>query len=188
MKNAALINILLRKGNAAKEKVSLHFSNLSLQQLNWQPSPASWSIAQCLGHLVESHNAYFDDLEKIVRGEYKRKFWEKYSPFTGLWGKLFKDQMQENIKRKMKAPDKILPKNNRTIEIIEQYHKSIDTFLEYISKCRNIDIDKTIITSPITSVITYRLSDALQFLISHEHRHINQAIEVKMDAGFPGSV
>jgi hypothetical protein len=46
-------------------------------------------------------------------------------------------------------------------------------------------LDKTIITSPVIGFVTYNLRDAFQFLIQHEHRHINQAINVKHDVNFP---
>ena len=115
--------------------------------------------------------------------------WEKYNPLTGLSGRLMKDQLREKIGRKMTAPRKIQPRGNeKTLEIIEHYHKNLDIFLDYISKCREVDLDRTIITSPIISVVTYSLRDALQFLVDHEHRHIQQAIRVKSNENFPGRV
>lgn len=71
------------------------------------------------------------------------------------------------------------------MEVIERYHQNLDGFLELISKCQNIDIDKTIITSPALRIVTYSLRDALHFLIQHEHRHINQAVRVKRNEDFP---
>lgn len=185
MKDEPFINGLLLKGKEAKEKVSLNFSNVTLQQLNWQPASTSWSIAQCLNHLIISHQEYFADFKKITEGNYKMNFWEKYSPFTKICGRIMKDQLQETVKRKMIAPKKIQPASNASLEVIKQYHKSLDMFLNCISNCRKIDIDKTIITSPILSIVTYSLRDAFQFLITHEHRHINQAIRVKMNESYP---
>ena len=49
-------------------------------------------------------------------------------------------------------------------------------------------MDKTIITSPPVQFVTYSLRDAFQFLIQHEHRHINQAIRVKVNRSFPQNV
>ncbi|HET6769498.1 MAG TPA: DinB family protein [Chitinophagaceae bacterium] len=185
MEDEVFINGLLQKGREAKQKVRLEFSNISAKQLNWQSSPVSWSIAQCLDHLVVSHSVYFSELKKITDGNFKMSFWEKYSPFTKIWGNIMKDQMQEQVKRKLKAPAKIQPASKAGLEIVERYHRSLDQFLEYISNCRNIDIDKTIIASPIVSIVTYSLRDVLHFLITHEHRHINQAIRVKRNGGFP---
>lgn len=186
MTDEVFINNILQKGKEAKEKARIAFSGISPAQLNWKPSPEKWSIAQCLDHLVVSDSSYFPELEKIITGTYRMNFWEKFNPFTGIMGRLMKDRLQELPKVKMKAPKKIQPSSSEIdTDIIERYHKNLDRFLEYISNCRTIDLDKTIITSPIASVVTYSLRDAMQFLIQHEHRHINQAIRVKADANFP---
>ena len=186
MKDEAFIKKILQKGKEAKDKVKSEFSNISLEQLNWKPSHEAWSIAQCLDHLVVSHNSYFPDLKKITSGTYKMSFWERYSPFSGAWGGILKDQLQEQVRRKMRAPKIIQPSSSKmNIELLENYHKNLDIFLEYISNCRDIDIDKIIINSPTISMVTYSLRDAFQFLIQHEHRHINQAIRVKSDENFP---
>ncbi len=113
--------------------------------------------------------------------------WEKYSPFTRLCGRLLINQLQEQVKTKRKAPKKIQPTSGKAnLDIIEVYQKSLDRFLALISNCGNIDLDKTIIISPTISIVTYSLRDAFQFLLQHEHRHINQAIRVKQNENFPG--
>ena len=187
MTDEIFIKTILQKGKEAKDKVKSEFSNISSEQLNWKPLPGSWSIAQCLDHLILSHNSYFPALKKITEETYKMNFWERYSPFSSFCGRIMKDRLQEQVKKKMKAPVKIQPSASKmTVDPIEQYHQSLDNFLEYISNCRNIDIDKIIITSPIIPIVTYSLRDAFQFLIQHEHRHINQAIRVKSNENFPG--
>jgi len=186
MIDGTFIKTILQKGEEAKNKVSLEFSGVSLEQLNWKPSLQSWSIAQCLEHLIISHNSYGSYFGEIAEGNYKMNFWQSYSPFTHLSGKLMKQQLQEHPKRKFKAPKKIQPAaSEMKMEIIDRYQENLETFLDQISKCRNIDIDKTIITSPILSIVTYSLRDAFQFLMQHEHRHINQAIRVKANKDFP---
>jgi hypothetical protein len=186
MTDELLISEILQKGRVAKAKVLAEFSTITINQLNWQPSPQNWSIAQCLNHLIIADSCYFSDLKKITERSYKMSFWEKYSPFSHKCGRILKNKVQEQVGKKMVAPKKIRPKfNGVNLQIIEQYHKSLDLFLAYISNCRNIDIDKTIITSPIIRIVTYSLRDAFQFLIQHELRHINQAIRVKANENFP---
>src|SRR4030095_11318365 len=106
------INEILQKGKEAKEKVNHEFSDISLEQLNWKPSPSSWSIAQCLEHLIIGDSAYFTDLKNITEGNFKMDLWEKYSPFSRLCGRLLKDRLQEQVKKKMIAPKKIQPQRS----------------------------------------------------------------------------
>jgi len=177
---------ILQRGDEAKTKVAHQFTGLSFFQLNWKPHAGKWSIAQCLEHLIIADSCYFKDLEQITSGKYRMSFWEKHSPLTRIWGSLMKDQLQENVKRKMKAPGVIRPSASElSADIIERYHKNLETFLQYISNCRRVDLDNTIINSPTIHLVTYSLRDAFYFLINHEHRHINQAFRVKMDNAFP---
>jgi hypothetical protein len=159
---------------------------LTTEQFNWKPSPGSWSIAQCLHHLIVSDSSYFPDLKRIINGIYKMSYWQRYSPFSKKLGQILKNQLQEQVTKKMTAPKKIRPTAGKmNLDLIEDYYKNLDSFLDYISKCIAVNVDKIVITSPITSIITYSLRDALQFLVQHEHRHINQAIRVKANEKFP---
>jgi len=185
LKDRSFVDNTVKRGQEAREKAEREFSDISPEQLNWKPSPTSWSIAECLEHLLIADSSYFEDLKKIIAGTYKRSFLEKYSPLTSLWGKTLKDQLQEKVKKKMIAPKKFTPTtSNKQSDFVQTYLENLDTFIDYISKCGDIDIDKTIITSPIIKIATYSLRDAFQFLIQHEHRHINQAIRVKESDGF----
>ena len=186
MKDEVFIEEVLQKGKEARDKVNFEFSGISSEQLNWKVSPESWSIAQCLDHLIVSDNSYFPVLKKISDGTYQMNFWERYSPFSSICGQIMKTQLREQVRKKLKAPKKFRPAASKMgIELFDRYYKNLDSFLEFISNCRNIDIDKTIITSPAIGVVTYSLRDTLQLLVQHEHRHINQAIRVKMREGFP---
>jgi len=186
MKDEVLINQLIERGKSAKEKAKTEFSSINESQLNWKSHPEKWSIGQCFEHLINADSSYFPILKEINEGSYKMSFWAKYSPLTGMFGRVFKKQMGEQVKMKLKAPKKFFPtKSDVNMDVIERYQSNLDTFLKYISKCRDTDLDKTIITSPVTSFVTYSLRDTLTFLISHEHRHINQAIRVKAEARFP---
>lgn len=186
MTDEVFIKTILQKGKEAKDKVTSEFSGISLEQLNWKVSPESWSIAQCLEHLIIADSCYFSDLKKITEGNFKMNYWERLSPFTNLCGRLLRDRLQEQVKKKMIAPAKIQPtKLKKQLDIIESYHKNLDIFLAYILNCTRIDIDKIIITSPTIPIVTYTLRDALYFLVNHEHRHINQALRVKANSEFP---
>jgi len=186
MKDEVFIKAILQKGQEAKDKVTLSFSSISLRQLNWKPSPESWSIAQCLDHLIVADSSYFPALKKITEGTYKMNNWERNSPFTSLCGRIMKSRLKEQANKKMTAPKVFQPDASEIkTDIIERYHKNLDGFMLYIANCQEIDIDKTIITSPAIKIVTYNLRDAFSFLIQHEHRHINQAIRVKSNENFP---
>lgn len=186
MKGAGFIEQMVLKGKEAGEKVKNEFSSLSTEQLNWKPSPETWSIGQCLDHLLVSDMKYFPALQKIAEKTYKMTFWEKWSPFSVLFGRMLVQQLQEKVKTKLKAPKLFRPdESNIDLGIFERFQKHLDTLLEYINACRGLNIDKLRITSPVSKFITYSLRNAIKILIRHEYRHLNQAIKVKTDKDFP---
>ena len=186
MRDPLFIEKILLKGKEAGEKVKTEFSNLTLQQLNWKPAPESWSIGQCLDHLIVSDCLYFPTLKGIAAGKFEMSFWQKWNPFSILFGRMLVNQLQEKVKKPTKTPKIFIPSSGQIdAGVIERFHKHLDTLLEYIAACKTIDLDKTHITSPVSKFITYSLRNAITILIHHEHRHINQAIKVKQATVFP---
>lgn len=186
MNQQNFIAAMLQKGNEAIVKVVQSFSALSANQLNWKPDAKSWSIAQCLHHLAISDSNYFSMLEKITTGTYQMSFWEKYNPLSGIMGRMFVNMVQEQPRRKIPAPSIVNPQqSDYTKEILTYYLENLKCFMEYVSKCSEVDVSKVIITSPLAGAVTYPLKDALQLLFQHEHRHINQAIRLLENPSFP---
>lgn len=186
MKDTPYIQQLLKRGKEAEEKVRTEFSAMTLQQLNWKPAPDSWSIGQCLDHLIVADCAYFPAFKKISERNYKMTAWQKWNPFNYLFGKLMVSQLQEKVTRKLNAPKIFIPSSsNIDAGILERFHKHLDSLLEFIASFSDVDLDKTRITSPPAPFFTYSLRSAVTLLIQHEHRHINQAIRVKSKEEFP---
>jgi hypothetical protein len=186
MKDALFIERMLQKGKEAHEKVNAEFSGISLHQLNWKPDEDSWSIGQCLDHLIVADCLYFPALKRIAAGKFEMSFWEKWNPFSILFGRMLVNQLQEKVKKPTKAPKVFIPSSGQIdIGVIERFHKHLDTLMEYIAACKTIDLDKTHITSPVSKFITYSLRNAITILIQHEHRHINQAMRLKIKKDFP---
>lgn len=186
MKDPLFIQKMISKGREAGEKVITGLSNLTSEQLNWKPGEESWSIGQCLDHLIISDCLYFPAFKKIAEGKHEMSFWEKWSPLSGFFGRMLVNQMDEKPRKKLNAPAIFVPPEKKIdMGIMERFHKHLDTLIDYTADFSRIDIDKTHITSPVSKVVTYSLRKAISILMQHEHRHINQAIKIKGMKGFP---
>ena len=186
MKDPLFIQQILTKAKEAGEKVRTEFSALSTGQLNWKSSAESWSIAQCLDHLVVTDGLYSASLQRIAEGNYNMRSWERWSPFSGMFGKLLINRTGENPVIKMKAPKVLKPaESNIDDAIVARFHHHHEKMLGYITAATTVDLDKIKITSPVSKLITYSLRDAITVIVYHKHRHINQAIRVKEMPGFP---
>lgn len=176
----------VKRGLEAKEKANIHFSHLSFEQFNWKLSKEKWSIAECLQHLLIADRCYFNDLMEIGNGSYQMTTWEKYSPLTSLLGKLLKEQMKEKVKKKLVTHKLLTPTSSSySLALLNEYNDNLSKFIDLVGSCKNTDLDKTVINSPTITWITYSLRDAIEFLFEHEHRHINQAINIMKSNGFP---
>jgi uncharacterized damage-inducible protein DinB len=185
MKDEPFIQRMLQKGKEAGEKVKNEFENITQEQLNWKPAPESWSIGQCLDHLVVADCLYFPAFKKITENKYRMTAWQRWSPLSGLFGKMLVSQLKENVKRKVNTSRIFYPSASEIdLGIIDRFHKHLDSLLEYIERFKDVDLDKTFIASPASGFITYSLRNAVTLLVQHEHRHINQAIRVKNSEEF----
>ena len=96
------------------------FGSLSDAQLNWKPRPDSWSIAQCLDHLIKSNDEVKPVIDAKINGG-KNSFWEQWSPLTGFFGNFLKNGLASD-KRKFKAPSKdIVPPSEIEPGIVDRF-------------------------------------------------------------------
>jgi hypothetical protein len=66
--------------------VRTSFGPLTFEQLNWRVSPDTWSIGQCLEHLIKSNEGFYGEFDKLAAGTRKNSLWESFSPLSSLAG------------------------------------------------------------------------------------------------------
>lgn len=166
---------LLRTGN---EIVSA-FSGLSPEKLNFRAEPKSWSIAQCLDHLIVSNRTYFPGFEKLSKPDYKIKFWEKYSPFTRTTGKQMVETLGRVVTKKFTAP-KIFQPGSRPLsaKVVADFAVHQEELIKILSALTEEQYNSAVVTSPVAPLITLNLKDAIRVIIVHEQRHFEQAKRV----------
>ncbi|MBK9164701.1 MAG: DinB family protein [Acidobacteria bacterium] len=160
------------------------FGSLSDEQINWKPAAESWSVAQCLDHLIRSN----DEMKPVFKaklGGAKNSFWESWSPLTGFFGGMLKSSLRSD-KKKFKAPsDAIVPPSDVPAGIVDRFAESQEWVIAEIEKTAGLNWDKTVVTSPFMGLITYRLRDALDIIVEHSKRHLRQAKRVTELPSFP---
>ena len=88
--------------------------------------------------------------------------------------------------KKFKAPSKtIVPPSDVDGKIVEQFIENNQKITKIFAKLEGVDLQKTVITSPFMSLMTYSLADAVTILVEHEKRHFRQAERVLQTGGFP---
>jgi len=167
--------------------VRISFGNLSPAQLNWKPDDKSWSVAQCLDHLITTHRQYFPLFKKMAAGDAKPTFWEKASPLSGFFGRFLIKSLDPSNLKKMKAPGKAQPSTSEISgDIVDRFCEHQHQVIEHLHNIgSDVDPDTTIITSPLIGFVTYSLEDCFKILVVHCQRHIGQAQRVTENGKFP---
>jgi DinB superfamily len=162
------------------------FGQLNTQQLNWKPAADSWSVAQCLDHLITINREYYPVFDRIVSGGYRKTLLHRLPFLPAVFGRMMVKALSPNSHQKFKAPGVAQPSSS-TIEpqIVERFVAQQRETLAKMRSLENKDPAETIITSPFASVVVYSLLDAFRLIVAHERRHFAQAQRVMETAGFP---
>ena len=167
--------------------VEKNIAPLSEEQLNWKSSSKTWSIAECLEHLIVNNTNYFKTFDALVNDTHRQTFWQRTSPLTNFFNKKLLEFTAAEAKTKVKAPASFSPASSVFDKnIIQRFLKQQQTLATYFDKLEPIVANKNIIIrSPFSPLITFKLNTVLTAFVNHEHRHINQADRVLHHPQFP---
>lgn len=180
------MNELTAELESLASEVQKELGGLSDEQFNWKPAPDSWSVGQCIEHLVIANKKEILAMEDAVAGKHVATIWERLPFLPAFFGKLVIKTVDPANVKKNKAPSVFQPMNSDLSKgFIDEYIASSETIRKFINVCENDGIEKTIITSPVAKFVTYSLSDAFTLIVLHDRRHFNQAKRVIELDGFP---
>lgn len=186
MKNAYLSEVLSTLDRMTNE-YEKELGTLNAAQLNWKPNPTSWSVGQCVDHIVTTNRLYFKIFDTLLNGTKSSNFWEKVPFLPSFFGKFLIKTTQPIIDKKNKTLKVFEPsKSEIPNDILNTFYGNQKVLIDYVKRSDSVDHENTIVTSPATKIITYSLHDVCIILSGHEERHLNQARNVMKLDGFPG--
>ena len=178
--------MLIEQLQEIENYVKQNLVQLSAEQLNWKPALGKWSIAQCLHHIIISNQTYFSSFEKIVNNNYHPSLWQKINPFSRKIGHMLTNSISAIPEKKISAPKIFIPSNEYfSVEILDKFLTHQQKLIPLIAALKKLKTREIIISSPVSSIITIRLKDALILIAQHEQRHINQANNILHHSLFP---
>jgi hypothetical protein len=183
------LSALISAANAIADETLAAFGDLSAQQLNWKPDADRWSVAQCFDHLLTANGAYFPTFDQVLGGDNKSTFWTSLPWLPGFWGKMLIKAVSPESARKLKAP-KIFRPSSSSVDaaIIRRFVDQQHQVIKYMKAMEGLELEKTIIPSPVTGLVTYSVMDAYRVIVAHERRHFLQARRVTETQGFPQGI
>src|SRR5690606_19305856 len=173
------ISEIITELNEITRVARAHFDGLTREELNWKPNANSWSVAQCLDHLIRLNSLYFPLFSSLGTGPVKQTFVERYSPFSGMMGRLMIGAMSPENQKKTKTRPKAEPSASDLDGILESFVRHQAELIGLLGQIpESVNLERTIVTSPLAGWVTYSLDDCLTILVLHEKRHLQQARRV----------
>jgi hypothetical protein len=155
------------------------FGNLRDAQLNFKPDSKTWSIAQNIEHLIVINATYRDIPGSVRNRTYKLPWIGKVNFFANLFGKLILQSVQPDRKRKIKTFPMWEPSYSEiSNDILTRFKSAQNDLKKLIRDSDDLVAVGTVISSPASRKVVYKLETAFDIIIAHERRHFEQAKEV----------
>lgn len=159
--------------------IESEFGELTNVQLNQKMNPQAWSIAQIIEHLIIINSTYFPIVHDLNNGTYTVPLIGKISFIPTFLGKVLLKSMKGNRSQKTKTFPIWEPSQSEIdADIITRFKQHQEELKSMIKQCEHHIKSHAIISSPANRYIVYPLSMAIDIIIAHEYRHIEQAREV----------
>lgn len=159
----------------AKERLA----PLDPEALLQRPTPDSWSVAECLAHLMATNAGYLASIDEALRRSPATPGIGHTSFRGGRLAAWFIRQSGPEVPRKSKAPRVFAPKDADVgpgvVAAYLEQQREIDRLLV---AAEGAGLMRIKVPSPASRLIRLRLGDAFRLMVEHERRHVLQAIRV----------
>ncbi len=178
---------VVRELKESEESAAQLILGVSSVQGNWQPMEGkSWSIWQCLEHLVLTNQLYTAALKEAVTkndkgGESPTK---EISP--GWFGRWFLSQLEPPVRVRVKTRAKAKPVASGDLEDVQsKFVNSHEEAREVLKYWECVDFNRIKYRNPYASWLRFSVGTGLLILNAHDRRHLWQAQKVKEAPGYP---
>ena len=171
----ALLNHLENQVENHLQQTLKIYQNESDENLLKRSNTGGWSVAECLAHLNFYGNYYLPLFEKGLQNSPDD---ELANTIKSSWlGRKAIDSINpETGQKKHKAFKAYIPTANLDAKAtVAEFINQQERMLQILRIARKKDIQKIKIPISVAKFLTLNLGDALQFLIVHNERHIQQA-------------
>ena len=159
---------------------------LSDEQFAWQPSPAAWSVAQCVDHLNVTARLYLPQLDEGIANAIRQGLYGE-GPFKYSWlGRLIVQMLEPPPRMRVKSPVAFHPPPARTRrEIMAAFRAYQVQYVDRLRQANGLDLARARVRSPAASWVHMPLGTGFAAMTAHERRHLWLAKRVTEAPAFP---
>lgn len=187
MDTATFLSQLQQQAQTQKGTIQSEFLPLDSAALNFKPHATGWSVLECLEHLNRYSRFYLPHLERALASAATPL---SAQPVRYSWiGKKSLDLVNPTSTKKHKTLKHMNPHNSQLTEkVLTEFLQHQDNLLRLLTSAAKADLNQKAIPVEFFKLLKMRLGEALEFLVLHQQRHIQQAQRVKEQARQPISL
>lgn len=155
------------------------FKSFDEQIFNVRPGAEAWSIAQIVDHLIRINRSYYQTFEALNSGTYQVPIHGNLGFLARAMGSMILKSVEPNRIKKMKTFAVWEPsQSNLPYSIISTFEAEQETLKNWMRRMEEGSMLNRAIASPASRVVVYPLTAAFEIIVTHEERHLQQALEV----------
>ena len=158
----------------ADVRASAVTAGLTAAELNWKPRPGSWSVGQCVDHLVVTNRVYLTAMSSALEG---RGAGHADDLVIGWFGRWFIRNYADPVtaRTRARAPGKIKPSPDVDAAVLEDFLASNAAARDFVQRCAGYDVNRIRFRNPFVPLLRFTVGTGLEILVRHQRRHLLQA-------------
>ncbi|HSJ08753.1 MAG TPA: DinB family protein [Longimicrobiales bacterium] len=159
---------------------------LTTEQMNWQPGPGRWSIAQCLEHVTLTVGLYRERVPAMV-AEARARQQASAKPYrAGAMARWLIRSLEPPYRMRVRTMAVVDPPAKQDpAKVIADFDAAHEELERMIASADGVPLDQARATSPFSKLMKMTLGQMLEVNVVHARRHLWQARQVRQQPGFP---
>ena len=178
MNTTDFLRQLRRQVRSQLALVQQEFATLSSEVLNHSPAPGAWSILACLEHLNRYSHYYLPAFDKALYAQPETQtIREVKKSRLGNWCIA---SVEPANQKKQKTFQRMNPQHERlTRDTLHTFVLHQEHLLALLDQATHMSLNKRHIPLEFFPWVRLRSGEALAFVITHQERHLQQALRAK---------
>lgn len=177
MNRQAFLTTLQTAIQELRATAEAEFAPLDLPLLNHQPAPGSWSVLECLEHLNRYSRYYHPQLAQALTPA--RPAADQAVGYSWL-GRQSVGMMRPDNRKKHTTLKHMNPSGSRLgREVLSEFLSHQTELLALLARAHHADLNRKAVPVEFFRLLKLRLGEALEFVVVHQQRHLQQALRAK---------
>jgi hypothetical protein len=176
------LKALIFQFEKSKQDLLELLNGLTEEQFNKKTASGSWSVGECVDHLIVTGKDYTNQIERgLKKAQQKNLMLRSIYKFSWL-GRSFIKNIEPPVKRKFKVPARWTPDSKLPLKKTKDDYLSLqERYVDLIYDSKGLDIMKVKLPSPATSLLRFSIYEMFAVNAAHQRRHLWQAGNVKKE-------